>query len=148
MTDAAPRTRPTGATALMPPRAQPRIVSATGGGLDLSNHVREPGFSPVDLLYGAVAGCIALSARAAAHQLGVLDRLLDVRVQVSGRKAVDGPSRVERFDISISIDGDLDETTKRQIAERAEGELCTVSNTLRGGPVLAASLSTAREGHD
>jgi uncharacterized OsmC-like protein len=116
------------------------VTSATGGEFTLSSHVSAPGFSPVDMLYGALAGCLVISARAAAAKFGVLDRLGDVSARVTGRKAVDGPSRVEAFHVEIEIAGDIDAVTRRAIAEAAEGEICTVSNTLRGHPSIEALL--------
>ncbi|MEQ1954173.1 OsmC family protein [Mesorhizobium sp. CN2-181] len=132
--------RPTGATAVLSPRQSPLVSSATGGEITLSSHVSAPGFSPVDLLYGALAGCLVISARAAAAKLGVLDRLGDIEAKVTGRKAADGPSRIEAFSVEIEIGGDLDPVTKHAIAEAAEGEICTVSNTLRGHPSIEALL--------
>lgn len=132
--------RPTGATAVLRPRQSPVVTSATGGEFTLSSHVSAPGFSPVDLLYGALAGCLVISARAAAAKLGVLDRLGDVSARVTGRKAAEGPSRVEAFQVEIEIAGDIDAVTKQAIAEAAEGEICTVSNTLRGHPSIEALL--------
>ncbi|RWE20707.1 OsmC family protein, partial [Mesorhizobium sp.] len=66
-------------------------------------------------------------------------RLGEVRAEVSGEKAKDEPSRVETFNIRLDIGGDLDAATKQQIVEDAEN-ICTVSNTLRGAPVLRAML--------
>jgi uncharacterized OsmC-like protein len=132
--------RPTGATAKLRPRQSPVVTSATGGEFTLSSHVSAPGFSPVDMLYGALAGCLVLSARAAAARLGVLDRLGDVSARVTGRKAAEGPSRVEAFHVEIEIGGDIDAAVKKEIAEAAEGEICTVSNTLRGHPSIEALL--------
>jgi uncharacterized OsmC-like protein len=135
-----PLVRPTGATAKLRPRESPVVTSATGGAFTLSSHVSAPGFSPVDMLYGALAGCLVLSARAAAAKLGVLDRIGDIEARVTGHKAAEGPSRVEAFHVEIEIGGDIDAVTKRAIAEAAEGEICTVSNTLRGHPSIEALL--------
>ncbi|MDQ6433603.1 OsmC family protein [Mesorhizobium sp. LHD-90] len=132
--------RPTGASAVLRPRQSPVVTSATGGEVTLSSHVSTPGFSPVDLLYGALAGCLVISARAAAAKLGVLEKLGDVEAKVTGRKAAEGLSRVETFHVEIEIGGDIDPAVKKQIAEAAEDEICTVSNTLRGHPSIEALL--------
>lgn len=55
--------------------------------------------------------------------------------------AHDEPSRVARFDIAFIIKGDFDETVRHAIAEAAEEEICTVSNTLRGGPDFVSTVS-------
>lgn len=127
------RTRAVGAQTAMAPGRLPVVTSDTGGVLDIVTAVSEPGFSPLDLIYASLSACIALSARMAAARLGVAERLGEVRVRVTGEKAADEPSRVERFIIEIEIDGQLDDETKHRIVEAAE-EICTVSNTLRGAP--------------
>lgn len=132
--------RSTGASALLRPRQSPVVTSATGGEFALSSHVSAPGFSPVDMLYGALAGCLVISARAAAAKFGVLDGIGDIHARVTGRKAAEGPSRVEAFHVEIEIAGDLAPGIKRQIADAAEGEICTVSNTLRGHPSIESLL--------
>lgn len=128
--------RKSGALAKLPSGGQAGVTSATGGELAISQHLTRPGFSPLDLLYAALASCIVISARQAAQKLGVLDRLGEVRANVTGDKASEGPNRVERFHVHVEIDGPLDAETKRQIAEAAEFELCTIGNTLRGSPTF------------
>lgn len=128
--------RKSGASARLPPGGQTEVASATGGELTVSQHMIRPGFSPVDLLYAALASCIVISARQAAQKLGVLEQLGEVRANVTGDKATEGPNRVERFHVKVEIDGPLDVATKRRIAEAAEFELCTVGNTLRGSPAF------------
>lgn len=127
------RTRAVGAQTAMAPGRLPVVTSDTGGVLDIVTAVSEPGFSPLDLIYASLSACIALSARMAAARLGVAERLGEVRVRVTGEKAADEPSRVERFIIEIEIDGQLDDETKHRVVEAAE-EICTISNTLRGAP--------------
>lgn len=129
--------RKSGASATLPQGGQTSVISATGAELVVSQHVTRPGFSPLDLLYAALASCIVISARQAAQKMGVLDQLGDVRADVTGDKASEGPNRVERFHVHIEIDGPLDAATKRRIAEAAEFELCTVGNTLRGSPAFS-----------
>lgn len=133
------KTRPVGAKTTLPKAGRPEILTDTGGTLAVTTHASEPGFSPIDLLYASLSACLALSARIAASRLGVLDRLQAVRVHVTGDKAHEGPSRIERFHVRFEIDGDLDTATRRAIIEVAEGEICTVSNTLRGAPEFTTS---------
>jgi uncharacterized OsmC-like protein len=134
------KVRPTGATARMGRTGFPHVVSATGGEIDVKTGASEAGFNPLDLLYASLAACLAISARIAAGKLGVLDRLTDVIVQVTGEKAADAPSRVARFDIDIQICGDFDEATRSEIAHLAETDICTVSNTISGQPDFAMSV--------
>ncbi|WP_312794431.1 OsmC family protein [Tianweitania sp.] len=130
------KVRPTGATATMGRTGFPHVVSATGGAIDIKTGASEAGFNPLDLLYASLSACLAISARMAASKLGVLDKLTDVMVEVKGEKAPDEPSRVARFDIDFQIVGDFDDTTRQQIAELAEGSICTVSNTIQSQPAF------------
>lgn len=127
------RTRETGATATLGRTGRAQIASVTGGEIEIVTAPSEPGFNPLDLLYSSLAACVALSARIAAGKLGVLDRLERVEVKVSGEKAKDEPSRVERFRITITVEGNFDAATRDAVVHAAE-EICTVSNTLKGTP--------------
>ncbi len=133
------RTRETGALAVMQPGGLPVVTTPTGGAVDVVTGVSAPGFNPLDLLYASLAACMVLSARLAASRLGVAAELGEVRAEVSGEKAKDEPSRVEKFKIRLDIAGDLDAATKQRIVEDAE-VICTVSNTLRAAPELHATL--------
>ena len=134
MADLKLRQRVTGATAVIVGTGKPRVTSDTNGEMDLATSVSEPGFNPLDLLYASLAACLVLSARMAAQRMGLADRLVRVSAHVGGEKAKDGLSRVARFDIDLTIDGDFDEANRQAIAEAAENEICTVSNTIRGNP--------------
>lgn len=128
------RTRETGATAVVGRTGFPHVTSVTGGELDIVTSPSSPGYGPLDLLYASLASCLVLSARIAASRYGVLDRLTHVSVKVTGEKAHDEPSRVEKFTIVFDIKGDFDDAVRHAIAEAAENEICTVSNTIRGNP--------------
>lgn len=130
------KTRRVGAEASLAKGGRVTITTPTGGTLAVTTHASEAGFSPLDLIHSALAACLALSARIAASELGVLDRLEHVRVDVSGDKAEEGPGRIARFLIRVELEGDLDAATRAAIVAAAEGEICTVSNTLRGAPEL------------
>lgn len=132
------RTRETGADAEIGRQGSPRVTSVTGGELVIATRPSEAGFSPLDLLYAALAGCLAVSARSAASELGMLDRFEAASTRVRGEKAADGPSRVAAFHVELSITGDLDADERGRIAARAE-QLCTVSNTLHGAPTIVLS---------
>lgn len=135
------KTRPVGATAVLGRTGFPDVTSLTGGALAIVTGPSQPGFNPLDLLYASLAACLAMSARIVAHDMGVMDRITTITATVTGEKAREGLSRVERFDIAITIAGDIDDETRGRIAERAENEVCTVSNTIRGNPVFAATVS-------
>jgi len=134
------RTRETGAVAQMSHGKLPVITTPTGGSLDIVTSVSQAGFNPLDLIYASVAACMALSARIAAGKLELREKLIDVRVEVTGEKSHKNPSRIERFNITFHFDGDLSDDEKHRLAEMAE-EICTVSNTLRGDPQFELKVS-------
>ena len=140
MADLKVKQRPTGATAVLGRTGFPHITSATNGELDIVTGASQPGFNPLDLLYSSLSACLVLSARIAASQMGVLDKITEISADVTGEKATEGLSRVQRFDIAFSIKGDIDEETRQKIAHAAE-EICTVSNTIRGNPEFATAIS-------
>jgi uncharacterized OsmC-like protein len=127
--------RATGATSVVERVGHGTVTSATGATIEMSAALSSPGYSPVDLMYAAVAGCLALSARIAASEMHVLDRFLSARVTVKGRKAVPPERRISHLDIGIEIEGDFDDATRAALIERAE-QLCTVSNTLKNKPAF------------
>lgn len=141
MTAATLKARPVGATAVLGRQGFPQVTSATGGELAIVTGASQPGFNPLDLLYASLAACLAMSARIAAHELGVMDRISEITAAVSGDKAEDGPSRIGQFEIAFTIVGDLDDRTRQAIAERAENEVCTVSNTIRSDPTFTTTVS-------
>jgi uncharacterized OsmC-like protein len=141
MADLKARPRPTGASAVLGRTGFPHVTSVTGGEIDIVTSPSQPGFNPLDLLYSSLSACLVLSARMAASQLGVLDKITEMTADVTGEKAAEGLSRVAKFNIIFSIKGDIDEETRRKIAHMAEDEICTVSNTIRGTPEFATTIS-------
>ena len=141
MTTATIKTRPVGATATLGRTGFPQITSRTGGELSIVTGASQAGFNPLDLLYASLAGCLAISARLVASEMGVMDKVSAIAASVTGDKAKEGLSRVERFHIEITITGDIDDETRRKIAERAEHEVCTVSNTTRANPEFSTEIN-------
>jgi uncharacterized OsmC-like protein len=141
MTELKIKTRQTGATAVVGRTGFPHVTTVTGGEIDIVTGPSQPGFNPLDLLYSSLSACLVLSARMAASQLGVLDKLTEVTAAVTGEKAHEGLSRVEKFNIAFTIKGDFDDETREAIAHAAEDEICTVSNTIRGNPQFSTTIS-------
>lgn len=127
------KTRPTAATASLGRTGFPHIVSAMGGEVDIVTGPSQPGFNPLDLLYASLSACLAMSARIAANQSGVLDRIETVTVEVTGKKAEHGASRIESLQATFTITGDLNAAERALLIHQAE-EICTVSNTLKASP--------------
>ncbi len=141
MAEQTTKVRPTGASAVLGRHGFPLVTSATGGEIQIVTGASQPGFNPIDLLYASLSACMAMSARIAANQMGLLDRLTDIRADVTGEKASEGLSRVKRFNIMLTIRGDIDDESRHAIAKAAEEEICTVSNTLRGGADFSLKVS-------
>ncbi len=135
------KSRPTGASAVLGRTGFPHITSATRGEIHIVTGPSQPGFNPLDLLYASLSACLTMSARIAAHQMGVLDKLSEITAEVTGEKATEGLSRVQTFNIAFTIKGDIDDDTRRAIAHAAEDEICTVSNTIRGNPDFKTTVS-------
>ena len=131
--------RPVGATAILGPTGRPVVTTPTGGSMEAITAGADPGFNPLDLLYASLAACLAISARIAASELGLFDRLTMVRVQVVGEKAPQTPSRVARIASTLALEGNLDAAQRRAIAEHAE-KICTVSNTLSRGSAMSVTV--------
>ena len=135
------KSRSVGATSVLGRTGYPHVTTATGGEIGIVTCASQPGFNPLDLLYSSLSACLVLSARIAASQLGVLDRITEITADVTGEKATEGLSRVQKFNIAFSIKGDLDEEMRLKIAHAAEDQICTVSNTIRGNPEFSTVIS-------
>jgi uncharacterized OsmC-like protein len=129
------RARPIGATASLGKTGYPHIQSETGGTIDIVTGVSEPGFNPLDLLLASLAACMSMSARIAARELGLTDRMSGVTARASGEKAKEGPSRFQALTVVFRFEGSLDAAEQFKVAHRAE-EVCTVSNTLAVKPEI------------
>ncbi|MGV2102683.1 OsmC family protein [Rhizobium sp. 21-4511-3d] len=141
MADLKARPRPTGAKAVLGRTGFPHVTSATKGEIDIVTSPSQPGFNPLDLLYSSLSACLVLSARIAASNLGILDKITEITADVTGEKAPEGLSRVQKFNIDFSIKGDIDDETRQKIAHLAEEEICTVSNTIRGNPEFSSVVT-------
>ncbi|MGO8048355.1 OsmC family peroxiredoxin, partial [Rhizobium johnstonii] len=78
MADLKARPRPTGATSVVGRTGFPHVTSATHGEIDIVTAPSQPGFNPLDLLYSSLSACRVLSARIAASQMGVLDKISEI----------------------------------------------------------------------
>jgi len=139
MVDVKIRTRPIGATARLGRNGHPSVTSRTGGEVNVVTGASEAGFNPLDLMFSSLSACLVLSARIAASKLGVLERFESVTADVTGEKSHEEPFRIERFLVSITVDGALSEEERHRIVEMAE-EICTVSNTLKTPPAISVTI--------
>src|ERR1700726_4725360 len=64
--------RQTGASAVVAPTGQAVVTSATGGEITLNRAATDPAFSPLDLLYAAIAGCLVVGIFDAATRAALI----------------------------------------------------------------------------
>jgi uncharacterized OsmC-like protein len=130
-------TRPTTVGATLPRQGegQGEVVAYSGARVALANLASDDGFTPLELMDAALAGCLVLSVRIAARKAGWIDRLGKVDVEVAHEKAPDQPSRVAAFSCSFKIEGDFSADERAQLMAEAHA-LCTVGNTLEHPPVI------------
>jgi uncharacterized OsmC-like protein len=83
--------------------------------------------TPIDTLLTSLAYCIVLSAELAAGENNT--KLNPFIIKVSGIKALDLPSRIEKMNITILGQLVEDSSVAERIMQRAKS-ICTVSNTL------------------
>lgn len=91
------------------------------------------GFSPIDYITSSVAMCMALTLDA------VLDRddleIDSYEIKTSAVKANTSPSRLEKIDVEIEFQGNIDDSTKEKLVMIAKRG-CTIGNTIEhGAPV-------------
>lgn len=95
-------------------------------------------FSPGDYLSGSISICMGLTLDALIER-DQLD-IPSYSIEVSSTKAENArPSRLEKFDVKIAFDADLDEKTKDRLIRSAKRG-CTMGNTIEhGAPIDVVS---------
>ncbi|MGV8830600.1 MAG: OsmC family protein [Devosia sp.] len=127
--------RPTTVSASLPASGQGAVSAHSGAGTKLANLASDEGFTPLEFLDAALSGCLVLSVRIAARKLGWLDRLGNVNVEVTHKKAQDQPSRIAAFDCAFQIDGDFSAAERETLIADAH-DICTVGNTFAAGAIV------------
>lgn len=122
------RVRPMGATASLDRTGHGNVVARSGSSLTLAGSPSMEGLNPLELLDASLAGCLALSVRIAARNLGLNDRLGSVSVEVVGAKASEPPSRIARQTCRFAIEGDFNDAERRSLIEEAH-KVCTIGNS-------------------
>lgn len=122
------RVRPMGATANLDRNGHGGVVARSGASMTLAGSPSMEGFNPLELLDASLAGCLALSVRIAARNLGFNERLGAVSVEVIGAKASEPPSRIARQTCRFSIEGDFNDAERRSLVEEAH-KVCTIGNS-------------------
>ncbi len=106
-------------------------------GVSLSGSVFDNQVSPVELLLIAVGNCFALSCHAA--MTARRRERVAFEVRVTGRKAVELPSRLATIEVQIAFLDSLPPEQADAIAADAK-QLCTVSNTLAAAPACTVEV--------
>jgi len=127
--------RPGGVVSTLADDKRGDIVANSGAMATLAPTMALEGFTPLELMDAALAGCLVISVRLAAKKLGWIDRLGEVRVEVNHRKAPGLPSRVANFESEFSIEGILTDEEKATLIAEAH-VLCTVGNTFEHGATV------------
>ena len=122
------RTRATGALATIGADGAAVVTARSGATTRLAYSPSMDGFNPLELLDASLAGCLALSVRIAARNLGLSDRLGNVAVEVIGAKAAEPPSRIARQTCRYAIEGDFNDAERRSLIEEAH-KVCTIGNS-------------------
>ncbi|WP_237153825.1 OsmC family protein [Oryzibacter oryziterrae] len=125
------RIRQRGAKAFLPKQGKATVTALSGAEAQLAGSPSQPGLNPLELLDASLAGCLALSIRIAAGNLGVSDRLGDVAVESIGEKAPDAPSRIARIVNKYKISGNLTQEERLQLVAEAH-KICTIGNSIAG----------------
>jgi len=125
------RQRPMGVAAVVEPSGRGSLAAVSGATAVLAGSPSMPGLNPLELFDAALAGCLALSVRIAARHLGLADRIGEVRVEVTGEKAADAPSRIARQVCRFGIAGDLAEAERAALIAEAH-RICTIGNSTAG----------------
>ena len=94
--------------------------------------------SPVELMLLSIAGCFALSCRAALKARKATPT--PVEVTVTGEMAHDAPSRVSRITLAVIFGHGMSSDEAAAIAQDAK-RLCTVTNTILGVPGLEVTAT-------
>lgn len=92
------------------------------------------GFSPGDFLNSSIAICMGLTLDALIERDN-----LDIpgySIEIDGTKAEGArPSRMEKFDVKVIFEGELDEKLKNRLAKSAKRG-CTMGNTIEHGATI------------
>jgi uncharacterized OsmC-like protein len=123
------RVRPRGSRVYLPKSGKGIVYALSGTQLPLAGSPSQDGFNPLELLDASLAGCLALSIRIAARNLGLNERLEDVTVESVGAKAADAPSRIATIVNRYEITGDLNLDEKARLIEEAH-KICTIGNSI------------------
>ncbi|HTM78051.1 MAG TPA: OsmC family protein [Devosia sp.] len=128
-------TRAHGVSAVAEVDGAGRLSAKSGGSAGLAVTDADAGLTPLELLDGALAGCLAISIRYAAKRAGLLEQAGAIAVTVEHDKAPDDVARVARFRVRYSFAGAIDAAGKAMLI--AEGHrLCTVGKTLAQGAAI------------
>lgn len=121
-------------------RSSPQGITVTndaGHVIKIAVSPSTEGFNPLQLQAAALAVCTSLGIRRQAGIAGLGEELREFQIRAEGFKSHEAPSRLERFELRVTLDGNVDEDVSRTLVEEAE-KACTIANTLRLPAVVQA----------
>jgi putative redox protein len=100
---------------------------------------RDTGPSPYEYVLAGLGACTAMTIRMYASHHGWPLHKTSVRLRHDKVAAPDGKSKIDRFNRTIILEGDLTEEQRRRLLEIAER--CPVSQTLQRSSFVISTLS-------
>ncbi len=92
------------------------------------------GFSPMDLLLAALAGCMSMDIVAILGKKGA--RITEFTVDINGIRADNHPKRYEKITAKIACKGEYKHEDFVRSFELSRDKYCSVAATLRNNPVI------------
>ncbi|MEK3888806.1 OsmC family protein [Bacillus sp. FSL K6-3431] len=111
------------------------VYNAAGFQVEGSYNPDSKGLSPLELLESSLGLCISISLQKMFErdEIDVGDDEFSVKVDAT--KASDGPSRVEKCMVNITLPKHLSDEYKKKLIVSAE-RACTIGNTLKKGLII------------
>lgn len=136
------------------PEARPSVITVRSGpqGVTVTNHQGEQihvsgspgggGFNPMQLQAAALGLCTSLGLRRRLADAETAPEASGFTLQVQGFRAKDAPPRLERLQMSFTLEGGSDDPARQAIVREAL-QHCTIANTLRLPTRIDTAVSAA-----
>jgi len=96
------------------------------------------GWSPLEMMEGALAFCVAKSLKTVMSRNGMESDTLEILIQ--SKKAESGASRVEQFQVQVTLSPDLSRDDQEKLLKQV-AMICTIGNTLKRESQISYQLS-------
>ncbi len=112
-----------------------QIYNKAGLQLEGSLVPNSNGLSPKELLEASLGLCIAISLQKIFERDNIEVDEKEVSIEVTAVKALNSPSRFEKFDVSIALPNQFSDKYKQKLIISVE-RACTIGNTLKNGVTI------------